>query len=144
VLEPGALRLPTDPESVIQDLTNSYGGVGKKTAETLVDALGDRLFVVLQSDPKRVADLLPPARAEKLLEGWKADLDRRRERHLQGKGTSERPTVEVAPVAETPSDPVPVATLAPDPVPLSEAPQNAEEAPLSRLLNRLRRGRGGR
>jgi hypothetical protein len=66
---------------MIQYLTNSYGGVGERTAEALVSALGDDLFVVLQRDPSRVEALLPPARAEKVLEGWAADLERRRARH---------------------------------------------------------------
>ncbi len=72
-----ALRLPTDAEAVVQYLTNSYKGVGKKTAETLVEALGDRLFPTLQESPDRVRELLPPARAEKVLEGWAADFARR-------------------------------------------------------------------
>jgi uncharacterized protein (TIGR00288 family) len=72
-----ALRLPTDPDAVVQYLTNSYKGVGKKTAETLVEALGDGLFPALQGDPGRIQALLPPARAEKVLEGWEADYARR-------------------------------------------------------------------
>ena len=76
-LDVEAMRLPTDPEAVVQYLTNSYKGVGKKTAETLVDALGDRLFPSLQQDPERIRSLLPAARAEKVLEGWSADYARR-------------------------------------------------------------------
>jgi hypothetical protein len=81
VLDPASLHLPTERVSMIQYLTNSYGGVGERTAEALVSALGDDLFVVLQRDPSRVEALLPPARAEKVLEGWAADLERRRARH---------------------------------------------------------------
>ncbi len=80
VLEPGQLRLPTGRDSVIKYLSNSYRGVGQKTAESLVDALGDDLFRVLQTNPSRVEEILPPARAEKVLEGWEEDFARRRER----------------------------------------------------------------
>jgi hypothetical protein len=156
-LDPVALRLPTEPDSVVQYLTNSYGGVGKKTAETLVDALGDRLFVVLQTDPARVAQLLPPARAEKLFEGWTADFARRRERFGEGQGTphGEHPR-------PTPFEPL--RTGAPEEgstrVEMEEPvaagiPAEAVAAPTSRgddfggeppslLQPRLRRTRGGR
>ena len=101
------LRLPTDRDSVVKYLSNSYGGVGEKTAETLVDALGDQLFPVLQGDPAKVKDLLPPARAERVLVGWQADYRRRIERHggettrteaqssaFAGLSTSDEPEVE--------------------------------------------------
>ncbi|MEX0856260.1 MAG: PIN domain-containing protein [Gemmatimonadota bacterium] len=100
VIDPVALRLPTGAESVVQYLTNSYGGVGKKTAETLVEALGERLFVELQKDPQKVAELLPPARAEKLLEGWHADLRRRKDRY--GGGDAAPPLPDSAPVGGDP------------------------------------------
>jgi len=76
------LHLPKEPENVIRYLTNSYGGVGRKTAETLVEALGPRLFEVLAGDPERIRQILPSARADLVLEGWQADLRRRRERYL--------------------------------------------------------------
>ncbi len=81
VLYPASLHLPTDRESMVQYLTNSYAGVGERTAEALVSALGEELFVVLQTSPARVEALLPPARAEKVLQGWEADLERRKARH---------------------------------------------------------------
>ena len=82
-VDPERLRLPTDRDSIVKYLSNSYGGVGKRTAETLVDALGDQLFRVLHSNPSRVGELLPPARAERVLAGWKADFQRRSERHAR-------------------------------------------------------------
>ena len=82
-VDPERLRLPTDRDSTVKYLSNSYGGVGKRTAETLVDALGDQLFRVLHSNPSRVGELLPPARAERVLAGWKADFQRRSERHAR-------------------------------------------------------------
>ncbi len=90
VLEPSALNLPRGRASVIKYLSNSYAGVGKKTAETLVDELGDELFQVLQTDPKRIQKVLPPARAEKVLDAWKEDLARRRSRLESGEGSGGR------------------------------------------------------
>jgi len=86
-LDPAALRLPTGRDRIVQYLSNSYSGVGQKTAETLVDALGDEVFVVLQKNPDRVRELLPASRAEKLLEAWRADFERRSDRSNSGPGS---------------------------------------------------------
>jgi uncharacterized protein (TIGR00288 family) len=87
VYDPSELRLPTGRSSVVKYLSNSYRGVGQKTAENLVDALGEDLFRVLQTDPDRVARILTPARAEKVLEGWREDFARRRSR-IEGSSPS--------------------------------------------------------
>ena len=79
-VDPAILGLPTDSDAQVRYLTNSYKGVGKKTAEKLVEGLGEDLFTVLQKDPERVQKLIPSARAENVLEQWKVDLDRRRSR----------------------------------------------------------------
>jgi uncharacterized protein (TIGR00288 family) len=71
------LGLPRDPGSIQAYLTNSYRGVGKKTAEALLDAFGDNLFQIMQEDPQRVRDVLGDRRADALLEQWSADYDRR-------------------------------------------------------------------
>ena len=76
-LDPSALGLPTDTDAQVRYLTNRYKGVGKKTAEKLVEGFGEDLFTVLQEEPQRVQDLIPQARAENVLEQWKADFDRR-------------------------------------------------------------------
>ena len=75
-----ALRLPTGRDSMIQYLGNSYKGVGKKTAEALVDAFGAELFRVLHESPEKVESVVPSGRAEKVLEGWRADYQRRKAR----------------------------------------------------------------
>jgi len=72
-----ALGLPTDREAQISYLTNSYKGIGEKTAEQVVDAFGDQVFEVLNSEPDRVRDLLSPARADHLLAAWEEDIERR-------------------------------------------------------------------
>ncbi len=88
VTDPELLRLPRGRDRVVQYLSNSYRGVGQKTAETLVDAFGEDLFTVLQRNPEKVEAALTPARSEKFMEAWGADLERRRQRHLEGDGAS--------------------------------------------------------
>ena len=76
-LDPSTLGLPTDTDAQVRYLTNRYKGVGQKTAEKLVEGFGEDVFTVLQEEPQRVKDLIPQARAENVLEQWKADFDRR-------------------------------------------------------------------
>jgi len=93
-LDIGALGLPTDGPSLIRYLTNSYKGVGRKTAERLVNEFGSELFEILQGEPERLGSVLRADRVGQLLEGWKADLARRLERapsegEPQGEDTKE-------------------------------------------------------
>ena len=73
---PDRLGLPSGREATMRYLANSYKGVGKKTAEALVDAFGKDLFEVLQHSPERVREVVP-LRAEQVLTGWRADYVRR-------------------------------------------------------------------
>jgi hypothetical protein len=83
------LGLPTDADAAKRYLANSYKGVGVKTAETLVDALGDDVFEVLHSEPQRIHDLIPSNRADTIIEAWQDDLRRRREGGSGGRGRGE-------------------------------------------------------
>ena len=82
----GELGLPSGRAAVIRYLSNSYKGVGNKTAENLVDAFGGDLFKILQTDPKKISSVVSGKRAEQLLEAWNADYQRRRERALRSAG----------------------------------------------------------
>lgn len=72
-----ALGLPSGAEAQLRYLSNSYRGVGKKTAEALVENFGEELFSVLQSEPDRVRSVIPPGRADTVLEAWGEDYARR-------------------------------------------------------------------
>ncbi|MDH3223644.1 MAG: NYN domain-containing protein [Gemmatimonadota bacterium] len=74
------LGLPTTSDSMISYLANRYRGVGQKTAETLVEALGTDLFNVLQNQPDRIQGLVGESRAEQVLTAWREDYGRRMER----------------------------------------------------------------
>ena len=75
-IDAGELGLPTSERAIVSYLTNSYGGVGKKTAESLVEAFGVDIFVVFETEPGRVAEIVP-RRAHQVLAEWKADFARR-------------------------------------------------------------------
>jgi uncharacterized protein (TIGR00288 family) len=89
-LDPVALGLPVEPSAMIRYLTNRYKGVGQKTAESLVKEYGSRLFQAMESNPDGIRAIVPPARAEQVLAGWKADLARRQGRAGNGSGSQPR------------------------------------------------------
>ncbi len=72
-----SLGLPSDPDAIVRYLTHRYKGVGDKTAETLVERFGTDLFRTLRDDPAAVSAAVPPARAEQVLDAWRADYSRR-------------------------------------------------------------------
>jgi uncharacterized protein (TIGR00288 family) len=74
-----ALGLPTERGAVIRYLSNSYQGVGQKTAEALIDAFGaDGVFRGLNDQPERVKEILGAGRrTEVLLNAWQRDFRRR-------------------------------------------------------------------
>ncbi len=90
-VDPQRLGLPTDSDAQVRYLTHRYRGVGKKTAEKLVERFGEDIFTVFQEEPQRVQDVIPSARAETVLEQWKEDYDRRRAR-IEREGGGEAPS----------------------------------------------------
>ncbi|MGK7310657.1 MAG: NYN domain-containing protein [Candidatus Longimicrobiales bacterium M2_2A_002] len=79
--DPEELGLPIDEDAVIRYLSNSYQGVGQKTAEALIEEFGaDGVFNGLNSAPERVKEILGAGRrTELLLEAWQRDYSRRTE-----------------------------------------------------------------
>ena len=75
-IDAGGLGLPTNERAIVSYLTNSYGGVGTKTAESLVEAFGADVFLVFETEPGRVAEIVP-RRAPQVLAEWRADFERR-------------------------------------------------------------------
>lgn len=82
------LGLPTDATAQIRYLSNSYRGVGRKTAEALVEQFGERLFEVLRHQPDEIRGIVPAGRADSLLDAWNEDLGRRLEQAAGGSGAS--------------------------------------------------------
>ncbi len=78
-VDPTALGLPTERGAVIRYLSNSYQGVGQKTAEALIDAFSaEGVFQGLNDQPDRVKEILGGGRrTEVLLNAWQRDYRRR-------------------------------------------------------------------
>ncbi|HEX8275073.1 MAG TPA: NYN domain-containing protein [Longimicrobiaceae bacterium] len=95
----GALGLPTGAAE-IQEYLGSYKGVGKKTVQSLTEAVGDDVFRVLEEDPDRVRQALGDRRANALLEQWAADRDRRREERAAEAPAAPEPEAAPAPGAQ--------------------------------------------
>ena len=126
-IDAGALGLPTSKRAIVSYLTNSYGGVGKKTAESLVEAFGADVFVVFETEPGRVAEVVP-RRAPQVLAEWRADLERRSGKARNEKEVTSEPvrgadpavrrkTVGVDPGSGAGSVPTPSSFSSSDPVP---------------------------
>jgi uncharacterized protein (TIGR00288 family) len=71
------LGLPSEPGAIVRYLTHRYKGVGEKTAETLVDQLGADIFRTMHENPDAIAQIVPPGRADQVLEAWRSDYERR-------------------------------------------------------------------
>jgi len=127
-LDPGKLGLPTDGPAIIRYLTNSYKGVGKKTAESLVEAFDSEVFQVLTDEPGRIESVVPGKRAEQLLEAWEADLERRAGK-AEGNPDESKDSPDPTPESSDPSD--------------SSDSQDAKKGRQS-SLSRRRTRRGGR
>jgi len=70
---PAGESFPTDPAAVIARLS-SYKGVGRKTAEALIEALGaENVFPTLRDAPDRIREVLGGRRAERLIAAWQAE-----------------------------------------------------------------------
>ncbi|MEJ2184329.1 MAG: NYN domain-containing protein [Gemmatimonadota bacterium] len=79
---PARYNLPVEAGAVIRYLSNSYKGVGKKTAEQLIDEFGAAgVFTALATQPDRVREVLGAGRrTDQLIEAWEADFERRQAR----------------------------------------------------------------
>ncbi len=66
--------LSDELQGLVGHLTG-YAGVGRKTAETLVEAFGSDLLRILDQQPERVREVLPDHRAERVLEARREERD---------------------------------------------------------------------
>lgn len=71
------LALPSEKGAIVRYLAHRYKGVGEKTAEALVDHFGADIFRTMHENADAISDVVPPKRAEQVLEAWRADYERR-------------------------------------------------------------------
>jgi len=86
------LDLPAGRDDIVRYITKTYKGIGQRTAETFVDAIGpDHVFGALHGAPDRVKEVVGGKRGDTLLDAWRADyatrLARRKE---EGEGGERR------------------------------------------------------
>lgn len=67
-------------------MAREYGGVGRRTAEKLIEQFGDDLFHVIDHEPDRLAEVLSERLAKAVIEGREAEL-----RAGDGPGSGESP-----------------------------------------------------
>ena len=58
---------------VVEHMVKNYAGVGRKTAEALVDAFGPEVFTVIDEQPDRITNVLPEHRAQAVIEAREAE-----------------------------------------------------------------------
>ena len=132
-IDVGGLGLPTNERAIVSYLTNSYGGVGTKTAESLVEAFGADVFLVFETEPGRVAEIVP-RRAPQVLAEWRADLERRSAKFRSQQEVPSEPDSKVEPALV--KEPVggtagPGVEDVPPPIDGSSSPARVPEAPVS-------------
>jgi hypothetical protein len=68
------LDLPNGRDEIVLYLTKAYKGIGRKTAETLVDEIGpDSVFGALHGAPDRIKAVVGGKRGDTLLDAWRDD-----------------------------------------------------------------------
>ncbi|MFQ5747141.1 MAG: NYN domain-containing protein [Gemmatimonadota bacterium] len=60
-------------DDLVDRMSRTYPGVGRRTAERLVQEFGDRLLEVIDTHPERLSSVLPEHRARAVIEGRKAE-----------------------------------------------------------------------
>jgi hypothetical protein len=63
------------PNAALVDHLTGYRGVGRRTAESLVEAFGAEVLQVLDEEPDRVREILPDHRAQRVLEERRRELN---------------------------------------------------------------------
>lgn len=126
-LDAKLLGLPTTVESIKSYLTNRYKGIGVKTADKLIASFGTELFTVLRDEPEKVREVLPKARAVRVLAAWNEDHQRRSKPH-GGRGKAS-PRTSASPGGPGRPDPVPTSRESAPPTERTPLPTERANAP---------------
>lgn len=126
-LDAKLLGLPTTVESIKSYLTNRYKGIGVKTADKLIASFGTELFTVLRDEPEKVREVLPKARAVRVLAAWNEDHQRRSKPH-GGRGKAS-PRTSASPGGPGRPDPAPASRESAPPTERTPLPTERANAP---------------
>jgi hypothetical protein len=67
--------LTSDQAEVVEKMARGYQGVGRRTAERLVEEFGDQVLDVIDNEPGRIEEILPRGRAQAVLDGRRSELE---------------------------------------------------------------------
>jgi len=74
--ETGSARnLTGDQTDLVEKMARGYQGVGRRTAERLVEEFGDRVLDVIDNEPGRIEAVLPRGRAQAVIDGRRAERE---------------------------------------------------------------------
>ena len=60
---------------MVERMARGYQGVGRRTAERLVEEFGDRVLEVIDNEPGRIKAILPTGRAQAVIDGRRAERE---------------------------------------------------------------------
>jgi hypothetical protein len=67
--------LTSDQADVVEKMARGYQGVGRRTAERLVEEFGDQVLDVIDNEPDRIEEVLPRGRAQAVIDGRRSELE---------------------------------------------------------------------
>jgi uncharacterized protein (TIGR00288 family) len=72
---PSSAGLTSDQADVVEKMARGYQGVGRRTAERLVEEFGDQVLEVIDNQPGRIEEVLPRGRAQAVIDGRRSELE---------------------------------------------------------------------
>jgi hypothetical protein len=67
--------LSPEQRQLVEKMARGYQGVGRRTAERLVEEFGDRVLEVIDNEPGRIESVLPRGRAQAVIDGRRAERE---------------------------------------------------------------------
>jgi hypothetical protein len=67
--------LTSGQKDMVERMARGYQGVGRRTAERLVEEFGDRVLDVIDNEPGRIESVLPKGRAQAVIDGRRAERE---------------------------------------------------------------------
>ena len=71
----GSKKLTSGQEDMVERMARGYQGVGRRTAERLVEEFGDGVLDVIDNEPGRIESVLPKGRAQAVIDGRRAERE---------------------------------------------------------------------
>ncbi len=72
---PAASGFNSGQTDLVERMSRGYQGVGRRTAERLVEEFGDSVLDVIDNEPQRIEAVLPRGRAQAVIDGRRAERE---------------------------------------------------------------------